>query len=525
MKDGLDVERGADRAPDLAERLQLVDRPRQLARPRLQLLEEPDVLDGDHGLVGEGLEELDLLVRERLHLRPADHDGPDRRPFAQEGRGQHGANAGRHGMRTPDIGELGVEHGLNVVDVDRLAVDDRPPGGRPTADRNQVWQYRSKRPELGDPPQPIAVDTPDDRVVRAADARGVLGHRVHHGLQVGRRARDDPQDLPHRRLLLEGLRQLARPRLHLALEPRVRFLELGGHAVELVAQRLQLVARPDVDALVQLSRADPGRADPERLDGRDHPSGEEQARRDRQEHAENEETDRALDRGVESLERLPERLLDEDRPLERRDRGVHGHHAPALEVARDRDLLPRLARHRRAGQGGLDLVEPGEGRLLEHEADVRVRDEDALAVEHEGVAGLADLDLRDDVPDEFQVHLGHGDAGALAAPGHRDRHVGLRFLPEVHRPVVDLPGFGLEKLRLEREIGLAAGDVHREARDAELLAPLAVEMADLGDHQGLAQKAQVVDAALVHGGRRGAELRLGRPADLPLDLLDEPLDS
>ena len=34
----------------------------------LQFLEQPDVLDGDHGLVGEGLKELDLRRSEGTHL-------------------------------------------------------------------------------------------------------------------------------------------------------------------------------------------------------------------------------------------------------------------------------------------------------------------------------------------------------------------------------------------------------------------------------------------------------------------------
>ena len=42
--------------------------PRQLARARLHLVEQPHVLDRDHGLVGEGLHQLDLLVGERPHL-------------------------------------------------------------------------------------------------------------------------------------------------------------------------------------------------------------------------------------------------------------------------------------------------------------------------------------------------------------------------------------------------------------------------------------------------------------------------
>ena len=34
----------------------------------LQLVEQPRVLDRDHGLVGEGRDQLDLLVGERPHL-------------------------------------------------------------------------------------------------------------------------------------------------------------------------------------------------------------------------------------------------------------------------------------------------------------------------------------------------------------------------------------------------------------------------------------------------------------------------
>ena len=58
---GLEIERGADGLADLAERLELADRAGRAARPRLQLLEQTDVLDRDHRLVGEGLEQRDLL--------------------------------------------------------------------------------------------------------------------------------------------------------------------------------------------------------------------------------------------------------------------------------------------------------------------------------------------------------------------------------------------------------------------------------------------------------------------------------
>ena len=40
--------------PDLLESGELSDRARQLSRPRLELAQEPRVLDGDGGLVSEG---------------------------------------------------------------------------------------------------------------------------------------------------------------------------------------------------------------------------------------------------------------------------------------------------------------------------------------------------------------------------------------------------------------------------------------------------------------------------------------
>ncbi len=42
----------------------LLQRLLQLPRPRLHLLEQSRVLDGDDGLVGEGLEEFDLALGE-----------------------------------------------------------------------------------------------------------------------------------------------------------------------------------------------------------------------------------------------------------------------------------------------------------------------------------------------------------------------------------------------------------------------------------------------------------------------------
>ena len=62
----LRIERRADGLTDLPQGAQFLDRAGQLVRARLQLVEQPCVLDGDHRLVGEGLDEVDLLVGEGL---------------------------------------------------------------------------------------------------------------------------------------------------------------------------------------------------------------------------------------------------------------------------------------------------------------------------------------------------------------------------------------------------------------------------------------------------------------------------
>ena len=58
--------RAADDLEHVRGRGLLLERLAQLRGPRLDLVEQPHVLDRDHRLVGEGGDELDLLVGERL---------------------------------------------------------------------------------------------------------------------------------------------------------------------------------------------------------------------------------------------------------------------------------------------------------------------------------------------------------------------------------------------------------------------------------------------------------------------------
>ena len=122
LEHGLEVERGADGLADLAEGLELADRARQLAGPRFQLLEEADVLDGDHRLLGEGLEERDLALREPARRRPPDRQPSDRVTFAQHRHGENAAKAASLRLRRdPVVGFL-----ENIRDVHDGARQDRP---------------------------------------------------------------------------------------------------------------------------------------------------------------------------------------------------------------------------------------------------------------------------------------------------------------------------------------------------------------------------------------------------------------
>ena len=93
----LDVGRRArDDPQDLARGGLLLERLRDLGMGLregqvlpFQLGEQPDVLDGDDRLGGEGLRQRDLLVREGLDFSPPQDDDADGYAFAQERRGQH----------------------------------------------------------------------------------------------------------------------------------------------------------------------------------------------------------------------------------------------------------------------------------------------------------------------------------------------------------------------------------------------------------------------------------------------------
>src|SRR6516165_7798832 len=88
------IERGAQLVAHAGDELRLVLAClRQLPILVLNLVEQPHILDRNCRLVGEGLDQLDLLVGERPHLGARQCETPDGDPVAQHRNAEHGAKA------------------------------------------------------------------------------------------------------------------------------------------------------------------------------------------------------------------------------------------------------------------------------------------------------------------------------------------------------------------------------------------------------------------------------------------------
>src|SRR5262249_4456688 len=86
----LEIEsRAADHLEHIGGGGLLVQRPAQLARARLHLVEQPHVLDRDHRLIGERGHQLDLLVGKWAHRASHQHDHANRLAFTQQRNTEH----------------------------------------------------------------------------------------------------------------------------------------------------------------------------------------------------------------------------------------------------------------------------------------------------------------------------------------------------------------------------------------------------------------------------------------------------
>src|SRR5215468_5725403 len=87
--------RAVDDLEDLRRGSLLIQRLGQVLVTRLQLGEQPDVLDGDDGLVGESFQQLDMVVREQARLGAPHRDRTGYHALPQHWDGKNTSSARR----------------------------------------------------------------------------------------------------------------------------------------------------------------------------------------------------------------------------------------------------------------------------------------------------------------------------------------------------------------------------------------------------------------------------------------------
>ena len=129
--------RAADDAEHLGRCRLMLQGLAQFCVALLEFLEQPHVLDGDHGLVGEGFKQLDLLFGKGSNFGAANHDRPNGNTFTQQRRGK---NTSETPAACCAVVLPGTRSHLcqDIVNVNRLPVDHGPADYRSTADGDSI---------------------------------------------------------------------------------------------------------------------------------------------------------------------------------------------------------------------------------------------------------------------------------------------------------------------------------------------------------------------------------------------------
>ncbi len=177
----------------------------------------------------------DLPGGEATDLGAGDADDPDRLALAHHRHRERPAE-GRDG-RERGQGVVGV--GLGVRDVGDASLQDGAAGRGAAGGRGGPRgpgrrERRGPQPVMGHEVQDLPVEAEDEAHLGLAEPGRAVRDRVEDRLDVGGRARDDPQDLAGRGLLLERLGEIVIALPHLGEEADVldRDDRLGREGLE-----------------------------------------------------------------------------------------------------------------------------------------------------------------------------------------------------------------------------------------------------------------------------------------------------
>src|SRR5262245_36405885 len=226
--------RSTDHPQDLTRRSLLLQRLGEVLVAGLELLEQAHVLDGDDGLLGEGLEQRNLFVGE-----PTDHwaghkDRSDRATLTPHGDDEQATLPGEtcHSayLRPLRALLLRVEHVNDGVVAKGSTGRQRSSNWR----RIESCYHLGRRVLNTDQIDQIALEPEDRSENSVAQRHATAQDGVEDRLHVSRRAADDTQDLARRRLAIERGRHIAVAALQFLEQPYVlnRYHRLIGKGLE-----------------------------------------------------------------------------------------------------------------------------------------------------------------------------------------------------------------------------------------------------------------------------------------------------
>src|SRR5215831_4076601 len=124
VQDGLHIRR---RAADNAEHLRrcglMLQRFTQFCVALLDLLEQPNILDGNDRLVRKGFQKFNLSIRERTYLSSPDDDYTNGGSLSEHGRAEKRTDSP---SRTLGLRKFGFCGFLKIVNMHSLALKNRP---------------------------------------------------------------------------------------------------------------------------------------------------------------------------------------------------------------------------------------------------------------------------------------------------------------------------------------------------------------------------------------------------------------
>src|ERR1700730_8630136 len=186
--------------------MQHIRRGRLLLKRLLQLVEQPTVLDGDDGLIREGLDHGELLVGKGSNLSPPHRNHANENTFATHRHTEKGPDA----TGTRSFGVLGtpVRIGLRIEDLYRPVLQSYAPDDRTVSWPNlaaTVYPISKPRRRIvirGEVVQ-LTVRPEDEPLLGHAKLRRVFDQSFENRLEVERRAADDLEHVGGCGLLLK----------------------------------------------------------------------------------------------------------------------------------------------------------------------------------------------------------------------------------------------------------------------------------------------------------------------------------